>query len=108
MQQDHVQHVERIDRSNALDQRSLTVPVQRLQSETTSVDLATLAHEFDNLVVHGHVTRKCFAAELGKAALNAERHAGPVQEDGRFETFAQQARRLQQVDEPNRALKGYG
>ena len=47
-------------------------------------------------------------AELGEAALHAERDAGSVEQDRGLEAFAHQARRLQQVDETDRAFEGDG
>ena len=47
-----------------------------------------------------------FVADLGKAALHAERDAGAIEQHGGLEALAQQAGRLQQVDEADRALEG--
>src|SRR5688572_17641505 len=55
VQQDDIEHVQRVDRSHALDQCALAVPVQRLQRKTAGVDLAALAHELRDLAVHGQM-----------------------------------------------------
>ena len=54
------------------------------------------------------MTRKCFVADLRKAALHAKRDTGTVKQDGGLEALAHQARGLQHIDEPDRALKGDG
>jgi G3E family GTPase len=107
VEQDQIEHVERIDRTDALDERGLAVAVERLQREAARVDLASFAHELLDLRVEVEVPRERLVAELRKAALHAERHARPVEQDGRLETFAFQAHRLQQVHEPDRAFEGH-
>src|SRR6185369_15835072 len=105
MQQDDVEHVQWVDRANAFDQRTLAVPVQRLQREATSVDLSALAHELLDLSVEVLMPRKRLVAQLRKAALHAESDAGPIEQDRSFETFALQPNRLQHVHQANRALE---
>ena len=106
MQQNEVQRVERTDRPNALGQRSLAVPVERLEREAAAVDLATFAHELRELVVEVLVAREGIVAETREATLHAERDAWAVEKDRRLETLAKQAGRLQQVHEADGTLEG--
>src|SRR5688572_11139048 len=71
MQQNQIEHVERIDRPNSLDQTGLAVPVQGLQCEAARIGLASLHHELLQGIVHGEVTWERFVAELRKPALHA-------------------------------------
>src|SRR6516165_6699721 len=91
-----VEHIERVDRPDAGNQRRLAVTVQRLQRKAAGIDLAALGHELGQLVVEVLRARKCFVAELGKPALHAERHAGAIEENSGLEAFALQPQRLQQ------------
>ncbi len=63
---------------------------------------------FISVVVEVLVAGERLVAELGKAALHAERNAGTVEQDRGLETFAHQARGLQHVDETDRAFEGDG
>ena len=45
MQENEIEHVERIDRRDALDQRRLAVAVERLQCEPAGIDLAAFGDE---------------------------------------------------------------
>src|SRR5580658_10501603 len=90
MQENEIKHVERADRPDTGKQRRLAMAVQHLQRETAAIDLATLAHELGQLVAEVLRARKRFIAELGKAALDAERHAGTVEQNCGLEPFALQ------------------
>src|ERR1700737_1818800 len=101
MEQHQIQHIERIDRADAWDQRRLTVSVQRLEGKAARVHPAAFFHEDLDLIVEVMMTRECVVSERGKASLHSERHARSIQEYGGFKTFAQEPLRLQQVDEPD-------
>src|SRR5258708_4657900 len=67
-----------------------------------------IVHGRADLLVCRLVSRERFGAELGVAALDAQKNTRPVQEDARFESFSHEPRGLQHVDEANRALEGHG
>src|SRR3984957_298679 len=106
MQEHEVEHVERVDRPDALDQRRLTVPVKRLQREAAGIDFAALGDELRDLIVEVLSAWERFVADFGKAALDAEGDAWPVEQNGGLEAFALKAGRLKQVDEADRAFEG--
>ena len=81
MEQDEIEHVERTDRPDARDQGRLAVAVERLQGKTAAIDLAAFAHEFGQLIVEVLMPGESLVADFRKAALHAERHAGPVEQD---------------------------
>ena len=108
VQQHDVEHVERADRDDAFDQRTLAMAVQRLERETARIDLAAFRDELRDLVVEILMARKRLVAELGKAALDAERDAGAIKQDRRLKALALQPRRLQQVHEPDGAFESHG
>jgi hypothetical protein len=51
MDEHEVEHVQRIDWADALDQRRLAVPVQGLQGETAGIRLSAFADELGDLIV---------------------------------------------------------
>src|SRR4051812_4237819 len=59
VQQNDVQHIERVDRANAFDQRAFAVAVQCLQREAAREHLAAFAHELLDLAVEVLMTGKC-------------------------------------------------
>src|SRR5450432_3549197 len=79
--QHQIQHVQRIDRANAFDQRAFAVPIERLQREATGKHFAALAHELLDLPVEVLRAGERFVTELRKAALHAQSHTRPVQQD---------------------------
>src|SRR5277367_232488 len=81
VQEDAIEHVERIDRDDAGHERFFGLPVERLRGEAAAVDLAAFLHELREALVHEEVARKSFVAEGGEAALEAERDARPVEQD---------------------------
>src|SRR5580692_2110605 len=106
MQQHEVEHVERVDWPDPLDQRRFAVAVQRLQRKAAGIGLATLGYELRDLVVEVLSAWEGFIANLRKAALYAKGDAWPVEENGGLEAFAEKAGRLKQVDEADRAFEG--
>src|SRR6187402_2823969 len=62
VEQDDVEHVERVDRTDAFDQRALAVAVERLEREAARVDLAAFAHELLDLSVEVQMAGKRFVA----------------------------------------------
>src|ERR1700722_8771148 len=98
MQEHEVEHVERVDRPNALDQRRFAVAVKRLKREPAGVDLAALGDELGDLIVEVLSARKGFVTDLGKAALYAQGDAWPIEQDGGLEAFAEKPGRLKQID----------
>src|SRR5215471_18907387 len=95
VQENEVEDVERTDRPDAGKQRRLAVAVEHLQRETAAEDLPAFAHELGQLVAEVLRAREWLVAQLRKAALHAQRHAGPVQQHRGLEAFALQAQRLQ-------------
>lgn len=108
MDQHEVEHIERIDRPDAFDQRGFAVAVQCLQGEAAGVDLAALVHEALELIVEVLCAGERLVADLGEAALDAEGDAGSIQEDGRFISFAGEADRLKDVHEADGAFERDG
>src|ERR1700684_457524 len=108
MQQHEIEHVERVDRPDPLDQRRFTVAVQRLQREPAGLGLAALGHELRYLIVEVLSALEGFIANLRKTALHAESDAWAIEQNGGFEAFAEKASRLKQIDEANRAFEGDG
>src|SRR3954470_12368477 len=108
MQQHEVEHVERVDRAYAFDQRALAVTVQRLQREAAGVDLAAFGHELRDLVIEVLMPRERGIPERREAALHAQRDARPVEQHRGLESLALQTRRLQQVDEADRTFERDG
>src|SRR5260370_35025310 len=108
VQENEIEHIDRIDRPYSGNKRRLAVTVKRLQRKAARIDLAAFAHELGQLIVEVLVTRKGFVAEFRKAALDAERHAGSIEEDRGRQALALEAQRLQHVHETNRALEGDG
>ncbi len=106
--EDAIQHVERIDRDDAGDEGFFRLPVERLGGEAAAVNLAAFLHEFREALIDEEMAGKRLVAERRKAALEAERDAGAVKQDGGLVSFAQQARGHQRVDDPDRAFKGDG
>src|SRR5580658_957812 len=106
--QDEVEHVERADRPNSRDQRRLAMAVQRLKRETAGIDLAAFLEELADLLVHGLMPGERFVAERREAALQAERHAGAIEQHRGLESLAQQPRRLQQVHQSDRSFESDG
>src|SRR3954468_2695536 len=70
MQEDDVEHVEWIDGPYAGQQRGFGLTIEGLQREAARIDLAPFGHEGADLVVDHQVTGKCFAPQLGIAALD--------------------------------------
>ena len=68
--------------------------VERLQGEAAGVDLAALVHELREPLVDEEMAGEGLVAELREAALDAERHAGAVEQDRGLVALPQQARRL--------------
>jgi hypothetical protein len=108
MEQDQIEHVERAHRDDPGHQRRLAVAVEGLQREPAGVDFAALFHEAGDLIVEVEMPRERLVAKGRKTALNAERHAGAVQQNRGLEPFAQQAFRLQQIHQADRPLEGHG
>src|SRR5262245_61727318 len=108
VQENEIEHIERIDRSYSGNKRRLAVTVKRLQRKAARIDLAAFAHELGELIVEVLVARKRFVAEFRKAALDAEGHAGSIEEDRGFEALALEAQRLKHVHEANRTFEGDG
>src|SRR5882672_11204816 len=81
VQKNEIEHIERIDRPDSRNKRRLAVTVKRLQRKAARIDLAAFPHELGQLIVEVLVARKGFVAEFRKAALDAERHAGSIEED---------------------------
>ena len=108
MDQHEVEHVERADRPDAFDQGRLAVPVERLKREAAGVDLAAFANELRDLVVEVLSAGKRLVAKLGEAALDAKRDARAVKQDRGLEPFPLKPRRLQQIDEADRAFERDG
>src|ERR1700733_3277315 len=98
MQQHEIEHVERVDRPDPLDQRRFTVAVQRLQREPAGIGLAALGHELRDLIVEVLSAREGFIADLRKAALHAESDAWAIEQNGGFEAFAEKAGRLNKIN----------
>src|SRR5258707_1884778 len=105
MDEDEVEHVQRANRPYALDQRRFAVAVEGLQREPAGVDFAVLAHELRDLVVEVLSAGEGFVAELRETALHAERDARAVKQDRGLESLALKARRLQEIDEADRAFE---
>src|SRR4051812_12927369 len=101
VQQNNVEHIERVDRSDAFDQRALAMAIQRLKSEATCVHLAALAHELLDLTVEVLSTGERFVAQLREAALHPQGDAGAVEQDGGLKPFSLQTNGLQHVDQAN-------
>src|SRR3989344_702501 len=55
VQQDDVQHIQRVDGLDAFDQRAFAEAIQGLQGEATGVDLAAFGEELGDLVVEVQV-----------------------------------------------------
>src|SRR4030081_523998 len=108
MEQHQIDVIPRIDRTDAWDQRRLTVAVQRLEGEAACVHFAPFFHEDLDLIVEVMMTRECGVSERGKASLHSECHARSIQEHGGLKPLAQEPLRLQQVDEPYGALECHG
>src|SRR5260370_3914427 len=108
VQKNEIEHIERIDRPDSRNKRWLAVTVKRLQRKAARIDLAAFTHELGQLIVEVLVARKGFVAQFRKAALDAERHAGSIEEDRGREALALEAQRLKHVHETNRALEGDG
>src|ERR1700722_14161725 len=66
MQEHNVEHVERVDWPDPLDQRRLTVAVQRRQRDAAGIDFATLGDELCNLIVEVLSPGKASSPILGK------------------------------------------
>src|SRR5258706_1514710 len=108
VQENEIEHIERIDRPDSRNKRWLSVTVKRLQRQAARIDFAALAHELGQLIIEVLVARKGFVAEFRKAALDAERHAGSIEEDRGREALALEAQRLKHVYETDRAFEGDG
>src|ERR687886_1066638 len=63
-----VEHVERVERLDAVEQEVLREPVQRAAREPAGVDRAALLEERPELLVDRHVARERLVADLREAA----------------------------------------
>src|SRR6202048_3126503 len=108
VQENEIEYIERIDRPDSGNERRLAVTVERLQRKAACIDLAAFAHELGQLIVEVLVTRKGFVTKLWKAALNAERHAWPIEKDRGLEALGLQTQRLKHVHEADPAFEGDG
>ena len=81
--------------------------VKGLQGEAAGIDLAALRHELGEPLVEA-VAGEGLVAERRKAALQAERDARSVEQDGGLVAFAQQPRGLQHVDQADGAFERHG
>ena len=82
--------------------------VKRLKRKATGVDFAALAHEFLEVVGKVLMAWKGRVTERRKAALNAQGHTRPVEQDRGLIPFAVQAYGIENIDQPNRPLEGHG
>src|SRR5258705_8635694 len=71
VEQDQIEHIERVDRLDAFDQRAFAVAVQGLQCEAARIDLATFGDELGDLVVEVHRRRR---SEEHTSELQSLRH----------------------------------
>src|SRR5690606_41730037 len=99
---------QRMERTDPWNKRRLAVPVQRLQREPACVRFAAFTHELDELPVHREMSRESFVAQLGKTALNAQRHAWPIQQHRSLEALPVQPGCLQQIDQASRPFERHG
>src|ERR1700736_2145729 len=108
VQEDQVEHIKRVDRPDARNERRFAVTVEGLQGKSAGVDLAAFAHELGQLIVEVQMARERLIAELWEAALYAERHAGTIEQHRGGEAFALKAQRLQHVHQADRTFEGGG
>ena len=105
VQQNEIEDIKRADRPNTGQQRPFAVTVKHLQCETAAINLAAFTHELGELVAEVLRAWERLIAQFWKPALHAQRHAGAVKQDCRFEALALKPQRLQHVDQANRALE---
>lgn len=108
VQENNVEYIERADWNHPRHERTLAVPVERLQRETAGVDLAAIGDDLLDAIVEVEVAGKYFVAQFWKSALDTKRDPGPVEQHGRFEAFLYQPRSLKQIKQADRALEGDG
>src|SRR5919205_2570386 len=86
--QGRVEHVERVERLDPVEQEVLREAVQRAAREAAGVDRPALLDERAELLVDRHVAGERLVADLREAA-RAGRHedAGPVEDQVRLEAL---------------------
>ena len=77
MQQLEVEHVERVDRLDAFDQRRFAMAVKRLQGEAAGIDFTAFIHEPLDLIVEVLSARERLVAKLGKPRCTPRVTPGP-------------------------------
>src|SRR5919109_3598555 len=81
-----VEHVERVEGLDAVEQEVLRETVERPAREPARVDRAALLDERPELLVDRHVARERLVADLREAArAGGHEDAGPVQDEVRLE-----------------------
>src|SRR3954467_13282459 len=96
--QRRVEHVERVERLDPVEQEVLREAVQRAAGEAAGIDGAALLDEGAELLVDRHVAGERLVADLREPArAGGHQDAGPVEDQVRLEALADQAGRRHAV-----------
>src|SRR5215472_7817757 len=101
-----VEHVQRVESLDAVDEVFLAEPVQGAHGEPACVDLRALLEQRLDLPVHRQVAGESLGRDGGVAAMpGREQDSRAVQDDRHVESLANQAGRGEQVDQGYRAFE---